>query len=172
MSIVINYIPDQNKTIESVIKTLIKQKTQKMCDKTLSTSSSPKQFVFECYITQEVCDKTIDTCPFVFDSVPDRYKTYEMCYKAVSKDIFRLKYFLDKYKSYEMCDNAFSSWLLILKFIPDWFVTNMILETLDNSIFFNGGIFSHDIDSNIITFLSNDIGFHAIVYLNNINTIP
>ena len=71
-----------------------------------------------------------------------------------------------------MCDKAFNSCSLILKFIPDWFVTNKILKTLDNSIFFNVGIFFHDINSNIITFLSNDIGFHAIVYLNNINTIP
>ena len=35
-----------------------------------------------------------------------------------------------------MCDKAFNSWLLILKFIPDWFVTNKILETLDNSIYY------------------------------------
>ena len=35
-----------------------------------------------------------------------------------------------------MCDKALNSWLFILKFIPDWFVTNKILETLDNSIYY------------------------------------
>ena len=37
-----------------------------------------------------------------------------------------------------------------------------------NSVFLNGDIFFHDADSNIITFLTDDMGFNT-VDLNNIN---
>ena len=42
------------------------------------------------------------------------------------------------------------------------------IEKLDDAAFSNGNTFSHDVDSNIITFLSNDMGFNT-VDLNNIN---
>ena len=42
-----------------------------------------------------------------------------------------------------------------------------MLEKLDNSVFNNNDIFSHDVDSNFITFLGDDMGFNT-VDLNNI----
>ena len=42
-----------------------------------------------------------------------------------------------------------------------------MLEKLDNSVFNNDDIFSHDVDSNFITFLGDDMGFNTID-LNNI----
>lgn len=42
-----------------------------------------------------------------------------------------------------------------------------MLEKLDNSVFNNNDIFSHDVDSNFITFLGDDMGFNTID-LNNI----
>ena len=67
-----------------------------------------------------------------------------------------------------MCDKAVDFFLITIKFVPDWFVTNKMLEKLDKSAISNGDIFSHDVDSNIITFLSNDMGFPSIE-LNNVN---
>ena len=37
-----------------------------------------------------------------------------------------------------------------------------MLEKLDNSVFNNDDIFSHDVDSNFITFLGDDMGFNTI----------
>ena len=51
--------------------------------------------------------------------------------KAVSKEPFLLKYCLDKYKYQEMCEKAVDAFLPLLKSIPDWFVTNKVLEDLD-----------------------------------------
>ena len=50
----------------------------------------------------------------------------------------------------------------------DWFIINKMLQKSDNSVFSDDNIFFHDVDSNIITSLSNDIGFNTIG-LNNIN---
>ena len=75
-----------------------------------------------------------------------------------------------KYKTQEMWDKAIGFNLIILKFVSDWFVTNKMLEKLDDYLFCNDDIFFHDADSNIITFLIDDIntkgfntkGFHNI----------
>ena len=71
-------------------------------------------------------------------------------------------------KTQETCDKAVDSYLLTLKFVPDLFVTSKMLEKLDSSVFSDGDIFLHDIDSNIITFFSDDMGF-GTTDLNNIN---
>ena len=39
-----------------------------------------------------------------------------------------LKYCLGRYKTKEICDKAIDAFLPVLKFIPDWFVTNQMLE--------------------------------------------
>ena len=85
-----------------------------------------------------------------------------MCYKVVSKESLRLKYCLDRYKTHEMCDNVVDTCMPALKLVPDWFVTSKIIKKLDNTVFSNGDIFFRDVDSNIITFLSDDMGFHTI----------
>ena len=78
-----------------------------------------------------------------------------------------LKYCLDKYKTQELCDKVIQVFLSTLKFVPGWFVTNTMPEKLDNAVIFNDDIFCIDVDSNIIIFLSHDMGFDTI-NLNNI----
>ena len=73
-----------------------------------------------------------------------------------------LKYCPDKYKTQKMWDKAVDSYLITLKFVPDWSVTNKILEKLDNFLFSKANILFHDVDFNIITFLSNYMGFNTI----------
>ena len=51
-----------------------------------------------------------------------------------------------------MCDKTVDFYLITSKFVPDWFVTNKMLEKLVNSIFSNDDISFHDVDSNIIAF--------------------
>ena len=51
-----------------------------------------------------------------------------------------------------MCDKAVDSYPLSLKFVPDWFVTNKIIEKLDNAEFSNDDIVFGD----IVAFFSND----------------
>ena len=86
-----------------------------------------------------MCDKAVNICSFVFNSVLDQFKTQKMCRcdKVVSKEPFMLKYCPYKYKTQEKCDKAVDFYLIILKFVPDWFVTNKMLEKLRNSIFSN-----------------------------------
>ena len=73
-----------------------------------------------------------------------------------------LKYSLKRYKTQEMCDEAIDTSLLALKFVPDWFVTNKMLEKLDV-------VFSNDdMDLDYKNFFSDGIGI-VTIDLNNIN---
>ena len=80
-----------------------------------------------------------------------------MCDKVVSKEPFML-----------MCDEAVDSYLLALKFVPDWLVLSKMIEKLNNALFSNDDIVFHEIDPDIVTFFSNDIGLNSI-NLDNIN---
>ena len=51
-----------------------------------------------------------------------------------------LKYCLDRYNTQEMCDKAVNAYLPVLKFVPDWFVINEMLETLDYCVFSNDDV--------------------------------
>ena len=57
-----------------------------------------------------------------------------------------LKYCLHIYKTQEVCDKAVDAFLPILKFVPDWFVTNKLLEKLDNVVSANDDMLVDDID--------------------------
>ena len=70
-----------------------------------------------------MCDKAIDICPFVFDSVADQYTSHKMCDKVVSKESFMLKYCLNRYNTQKTCHK-------VVRFVPDWFVTNKMLQKL------------------------------------------
>ena len=94
--------------------------------------------------------------------------TQEMCDKIVSKEPFKLKYRLDKFKTQEKCVKAIDSYLPPFKLISDLFVTNKMVEKLDNAVFFNNDIVFGEIDSDIATFYSTDIGLNSINF-NNVN---
>ena len=51
-----------------------------------------------------------------------------MCDRVVSQVPFTLKYCLDRYKTHSIYDEAVDDCLSALKFVPDWFVTNKMLE--------------------------------------------
>ena len=67
-----------------------------------------------------------------------------------------------------MCEKFVQAFLPVSKFVPDLFVTNKMLEKLDNAVTSNDYILLVHVDSNSITFLSNDIAFNTIDF-NNIN---
>ena len=73
-----------------------------------------------------------------------------------------LKYCLKRNKTQEMCDEAIDAFLQALKFVPDWFVTNEMLQKLDN-------VFSNDdMDLDDIDFFSDGVSIVTIDF-NNIN---
>ena len=109
-----------------------------------------------------MCDKAVNTYPFIFDPIPDCYITRNICDEVVPKEPFILKHFPDKYMTQEMYDRAVDFYLITLKFVSDRFVTNKILEKLDNSLFSNGDIFFHVVDSNTVPFQRDDMGFNTI----------
>ena len=113
-----------------------------------------------CYKTEEVCYKAVNTSPFTIQFVLKFYKTQEVCDRVIPKEYFILKYYLDKYKP-----NVFLS---TLKFLPDWFVTNKMLAKLENNVILDNDIFSVNVDADVITFFSDDLGFN-IIDLNNIS---
>ena len=55
-----------------------------------------------------------------------------------------------------------------IEFVPDWLVTNKMLEIIDNFVFLNDDIDLDCIDSDVVTFLSDDMDINAMD-LNNIN---
>ena len=114
-----------------------------------------------------MCVKAVDTCPFVFDSVPDQYMTQEVCDKVVCKEASMLKYYPNRHKAQEMCDKAADSCLPKKKIVPDWFTKSKMIEKLDNTVISNDDIVFGDIDSDIVTFFSNDIGLNSV----NLNKI-
>ena len=67
-----------------------------------------------------------------------------------------------------MCDKAVDSYLLALKFVPNWSVTNKMIDKLDNAIFFIDDIVFGDIDFDIVTSFRSDKGLNSISH-NNIN---
>ena len=79
-----------------------------------------------------------------------------------------LKYCLDRYKTQEICDKVVDICLPTLNFLPDCFVTNEMLEKLDNIAFSIDDIDLNDADCDNVTLFSNDIGL-VTIDLNNIN---
>ena len=67
--------------------------------------------------------------------------------KGVSKEPFMLKYCPDRYNTKEMYDKAVDAFLPTLKFVPLSFITNKMLEKLDNVAFSNDNIDLDNIDS-------------------------
>ena len=72
-----------------------------------------------------------------------------MCDSVISEDPFSIVFFPDKYKTQIMCDEAVDDCLAALKFIPDWIVTNKMLQKLDNALHAN------DEDFDKVTFIAN-----------------
>ena len=114
-----------------------------------------------------MCDKALDTCGFVFDSVPDQYMTQEICDIVLFKKSFMLKYCY-RYNTPRMCNKAVECYLLALQLVPVWFVTSTMIEKTINTVFSNDDIVFGDIDSDIVTFFSIDIGLNCM-NLNNVN---
>ena len=56
----------------------------------------------------------------------------------------------------------------LLKFVPDWFATRKMVKKFNNVVFSNDEKLFDDVDSNIVTFLSDAMGFNTID-LNSIN---
>ena len=54
----------------------------------------------------------------------------------------------------EMCGKAVDARLPALKFVPDWLVTNKMLEKLDNAVFVTGSTILFNEDSGNVTFFS------------------
>ena len=112
--------------------------------------------------------EALGSCLFVFSSVSNRHITQKMRDEVVSKRSIILKCCLDRYKTEEMCDKAVDSYLLALKFVPNWVVTNRMIDKPDNDVFSNDNIIFSDIDFYIVTFFRSDKGLNSITH-NNIN---
>ena len=51
-----------------------------------------------------------------------------------------LKCSSDRYKAHKMCGKVVDTYLLASKFVPDWLVTNKMIEKLENAVFSNDDI--------------------------------
>ena len=96
----------------------------------------------------------------------DRYKTQKMCDKAVLEDLFILKYCHVRYKTQKLCDIAVNDFLPELKLVPDWFVSNKMLEKLHTTLFADDDIaFFHE-DSGSVTHFSNKVDILSVNFKN------
>ena len=73
-----------------------------------------------------------------------------------------LKYWIDRQRTQEICDKAVDALLPALKFVPDYFVTNELLEKLANVVKSNDDIFFVDVDSDVVTFFNDDMAHNTI----------
>ena len=89
-------------------------------------------------------DKSVDNNPHALKFLPDCYKTQIMWNEAI-KDYPSAVLYLITWK-----------WLVCYK---------QNAEKPDNSIFSNDNIFYHDVDSNIIIFLKDDLTLQALIIL-------
>ena len=60
-----------------------------------------------------------------------------------------------------MCNKAADSYLPALKFVPGWFVISEMFEKANNAEFYNNDIVFGDMNSDIVTFFSSDIGINS-----------
>lgn len=51
-----------------------------------------------------------------------------------------LNYFINRYKTQELCEKAAAAFQPGLKLVPDWFITNNMLDDLDNDVIINDEI--------------------------------
>ena len=84
---------------------------------------------------------------------------YKMQWYVLSTNAFRRAI-----NSIELCDKIVSEECLTLIFIPDWFVTNKMLQKLDDVLFL--GIVFNDVDSDIVTFFSHGMGLVTTANIN------
>ena len=91
-----------------------------------------------------------------------------MCDGIVAADPFMLMYCLDRYKSQEMCYEAVDNFLVALKFIPDWFVTNKVLEKFHGALLACDDILFFDEDLSKVTCFANEVGV-LVIDLDKIN---
>ena len=73
----------------------------------------------------------------------------------ISEDAFMVVYCSDRYKSQRTCNEAADDYLAALKLIPDWFLTSIMLEKLDNALHANDYIFFYSEDLDKVTFTAN-----------------
>ena len=88
--------------------------------------------------------------------------------KVISKSLIMLKYYPDRCQAQKLCNKTVDAFLSKLKFVTVWYVTSKMLEILVNFIFSNNDIDHDYIDSDIVTFFSDDMNINTIG-LNNIN---
>ena len=113
-----------------------------------------------------MCDKAVSNDTFMLEYCHDRYKTQKMCDKAVLEDLFILKYCHVRYKTQKLCDIAVNDFLPELKLVPDWFVSNKMLEKLHTTLFADDDIaFFHE-DSGSVTHFSNKIDILSVNFKN------
>ena len=92
-----------------------------------------------------------------------------MCDKIISKEPFILQYCLDRYKTQKMFDKAVVAFLVALNIVLSWFVTCKVLAKIFYNILMgNDDNALDDLDSNIVTFVTNYRG-HNTTGFNNIN---
>ena len=103
---------------------------------------------------------------FMLEYCQDRYKTQKMCDKAVLEDLFILKYCHVRYKTQKLCDIAVNDFLPELKLVPDWFVSNKMLEKFHTTLFADDDIaFFHE-DSGSVTHFSNKVDILSVNFKN------
>ena len=67
-----------------------------------------------------------------------------------------------------MCDKAVGTSPPALKVVPDWFVTNRMVEIPDNVVISENSVVFVNEDSHNVTRFSDNVGLNTI-YVNNIN---
>ena len=80
-----------------------------------------------------------------------------MCDRPIAEDAFMPLYCPDTYKAQRMCDEVVDDCLEALEFVFDWFVTDKMLEKLNNALRANDDILFYNEDFNKVTFIACQI---------------
>ena len=85
-----------------------------------------------------------------------------MCDRVVSKNLFLLIYCPERYKTQKMCDESVDDCLTALNFIPDWSVTNKMLENFHDTLNANDDILFFNEDFSKVKFFANQMGILGV----------
>ena len=145
---------------------LIDKKTQKICEEAVDDHLSTIQFLPS---TTQFLPEAVNNYPSTILFVPECYKTQGKCNKAVNTCFFLFDFVPNQHKTQTMCEETVDDCLAALKFIDQWFfITNKMLEKIQDSILADDDIFFFEEDFSKVIFYANEMGI-LVVDLDKIN---
>ena len=140
---IVTFVPDHLKT-KKISKTAVKKlpfviryvpgryKTKKMYNEVISENGGMLEFIPDYYKDQKMCDKAVDNCFHASRFAPNCYKIQKCSIKLLVRVVLLYLFLFLINVRPKKC--VIKLLIPALKFVTDWFVTNKMIEKLDNTV--------------------------------------